>query len=79
MSKIKDETEFLTFIKTFRGSYTDFNSIRIWIESTPRLKKCATVDELKKGMKKDSYFEKRHFNKLEVAEAFYFAKKHLFV
>lgn len=74
-----NSTEFLTFIRTFKGSYTDFKNIRQWIESTRRLKKCATVDELKKGMEKDSYFTKRHFTKLDAAEKFYFANKDLFV
>ena len=68
-------TEFLTFITTYNGSYTDFTSIRHWKESTRKLKKCNTVEELKRAMEKDSYFEKRHFNKLDAAEKFYFANK----
>jgi len=77
--KNNNKTEFLNFIETYKGSYTDFKNIRQWIESTRRLKKCATVDELKKEMEKDSYFTKRHFAKLDAAENFYFENKGLFV
>ena len=77
--KNNKKSEFISYVTTYHGSYTDFTSIRLWIESTPRLKNCATVDELKQAMGKDSYFEKRHFKKLDAAVKFYFANKDLFV
>jgi len=72
-------TEFISFIKTYNGGYTDFSNIRCWLESRPTYKRCETVGQLKALIGANPNFEKRHVDKLEAAEAFYFANKHLFV
>lgn len=77
--RINKPTEFITRVRTFDGGYTDFLNIRGWLESSPKFKKIETVAELKSAMKNDSYFTRRHFDKLDDAHAFYFANKHLFV
>jgi len=73
------EREFLNFVRTYYGGYTDFSNIRMWLESSRILNKCQSVAYLKMYMRIDSYFTKRHFAKLDAAEKFYFANKHLFV
>ena len=62
------ESEFwIQQLRSYDGTFTYVNDIKGWLDSNYNWKHIRTLDELRLEMRKDRYFQPRHFRKIDAA------------